>query len=69
MKKSSKLISIMTELNCTVDDLEELIERFSKLRFMLLDRAENGDEEAKKLYEGWTRKMHLHLGNAMEQKP
>lgn len=68
-KRLSKLSDIESELKCIVDDLQDRIDAFSNWRFRLLERAEAGDEKANELYEGWTREMHLDLGNAMEKKP
>lgn len=68
-KPLRKMVNIKKNILECAQQIADLTEEFSSTRFDLLDRAEAGDVEAKDLYEGWTRIMHLHLGNAMEFKP
>lgn len=61
------LLMITLDLENTAKEIKDLVETFSALRFELYDRSEElKDKTALKYYEGWTREMHLHLGNAME---
>lgn len=68
-KKLKPLGVIKDELTECIRELEEKIEEFSQIRFKLYDRMNAGDTEAKEIYNGYTREMHLCLSSALEFKP
>ena len=57
---------IEQEIKSLMEDMKAQVEELSQLRFQLSDLAEAGNEQAKKLYDGWTRVAHLYLSEAME---